>query len=494
MQLSLGQNVVASVVTSALTIGGALVSVPLIVDGIGTDGFGIWTLGLSIVLFLSIAAAGLGSGIMRFVAVAHGRDDHDEVARVAWTALGLYVSGGLVIVALALLLAAPLTGVFNVPARLEDDAEAMFRMLGPIVLAALFAGGLANLQQGLERFRAYAITTGFGVVAQIALLIVLLPDEGLRGVAYAALGQQLVAAAARLVTVGDVFMRGGPALLSRAGTVALAGFSARVQMSALATFANNQSDKLVLGVIAPATTLGQLGIGAQAAEAGRVVGASALNPFVTRMSLLYGHDPDALPALYRRLHRLWLLTVTGTTAIALATLQPLIEGWLGSGHDQAALLGGFLVFAFGVNLLTGVPGVYLRAVGQPGLEARYSALLVAVNLIASVSLGILLGAYGVVGATALAYVVGTTWFFTRARGRVPAMPLREVGSPWVIVASVVVTAAAAFAWGFAANALLPRGVALPVVAAGMGAALVTHLSVTTRVRPTLANARALLGI
>jgi O-antigen/teichoic acid export membrane protein len=493
VQLSLGRNVVASVATSALTIGGALVSVPLIVDGIGTDGFGIWTIGLSIVLFLSIAEAGLGSGIMRFVAVAHGRDDHGEIARVAWTALTLYVAGGLVIVALAQLLAAPLAGVFNVPARLEEDAESMFRLLGPIVLAALFSSGLASLQQGLERFPAYAIATGLGVATQIALLIVLLPDEGLRGVAYAALAQQLVMAAARLLTVGHVFMRGRPALLSRAGTIELAGFSARVQMSAVATFANNQSDKLVLGVIAPATTVGQLGIGAQAAEAGRIVAASALNPLVSRMSLLYGHRPDALPALYRRLHRLWLLTVTGATVIALATLQPLIEGWLGSGHDEAALLGGFLVFAFGVNLLTGVPGVYLRAVGQPGLEARYSALLVGVNLVASISLGILAGAYGVVAATALAYVVGTAWFFTRARGMVPPMPLREMGSVGVIVASLVVTAAAAFAWGFAANALLPSGVALPVVVAGMAAALLTHLSVTTGVRPTLANARTLLG-
>ena len=493
MRLSLGRNVVASVVTSALTIGGALVSVPLIVDGVGTDGFGIWTLGLSIVLFLSIADAGLGSGIMRFVAVAHGREDHDEVARVAWTALGLYVSGGLVIVGLAQLLAAPLAGVFDVPARLETDAESMFRLLGPIVLAALFAGGLGNLQQGLERFPAYAFATGLGVVTQISLLIVLLPEEGLVGVAYAALAQQLVAAAARLVTVADVFTRGAPALLSRAGTMALAGFSARVQMSALATFANNQSDKLILGVIAPATTVGQLGIGSQAAESGRVVAASALNPLVTRMSLMYGHEPDALPALYRRLHRLWLLTVMGATVIALATLQPLIEGWLGSGHDEAALFGGFLVFAFGVNLLTGVPGVYLRAVGQPGLEARYSALLVAVNVVASIVLGIAVGAYGVVGATAFAYVVGTAWFFTRVRGQVPAMPLREIGSLAVIAASLVVTAAAAFAWGLAANALLPRGVALPVVALGMGAALVVHLTVTTGVRPTPANARALLG-
>ncbi|HEX8646149.1 MAG TPA: oligosaccharide flippase family protein [Thermoleophilaceae bacterium] len=491
--MSLGRNVVASVVTSALTIGGALVSVPLIIDGVGTDGFGIWTIGLSIVLFLSVAEAGLGSGIMRFVAVAHGRDDRDGIARVAWTALGLYVAGGLVIVALAQLLAPPLASAFNVPARLEGDAETMFRLLGPIVLAALFSGGLANLQQGLERFPAYAVATALGVAAQVALLIVLLPGEGLRGVAYAALAQQLVAAGVRLVTVADVFTRSRPALLSRAETLALAGFSARVQMSAIATFANNQSDKLVLGVIAPATTVGQLGIGAQAAEAGRVVAASALNPLVTRMSLLYGHEPEALPALYRRLHRLWLLTVMGATVIALAALQPLIEGWLGDGHDEAALLGGFLVFAYGVNLLTGIPSVYLRAVGNPGLEARYATLLVGINVVASVSLGILAGAYGVVAATALAYVIGTAWFFSRARGLVPAMQLREMGSGRVIAASLVLSAAAVFAWGFAANALLPSGLALPVVVAGMGAAVVAHLSVTTGVRPTLANARALVG-
>jgi O-antigen/teichoic acid export membrane protein len=492
--MSLGRNVIASVASAAMWIASALVTVPLILDAVGTAGFGVWTIALSIVLFIGVAEAGLGTGILRFTALARGEDARGDIARVAWTSLGLYLVAGLALAGLAQVLAPTFTSVFEVPGRLEADAEDMFRITGLVILAALLVSGLGNVQQGLERFEAYAVTTALGLAAQVAALVVLLPDAGLEGVAWAALVQQGVMGVTRLWSIRDVFMSARPGLLGAARTRELVGYSLRMQMSAFSTFVNNQSDKLVVGVIASASTTGQLGIASQVAEAGRLVAGQAINPFVSRMAATHGRRDEAgLAALYTRLDRLWKLTVLGAGAIALAAMYPLIESWLGPDHGEAALLAGFLVVAFSINLLLGVGTAYLRAIGLPGIEARYGGLVILLNLAFTIPLGIAGGARGVVLGTTCAYAVGTLWYRGQVRRFAPRTPERLLGPPVRLVAVLVATSAAALGWGLAMNALLPPGVALAPVAAGVGALLVAHLSLTTGVRPSLANARALLS-
>jgi O-antigen/teichoic acid export membrane protein len=494
VQIGLGRNVIASMGTALLWIGSALLTVPLILDAVGTAGFGVWTIALSIIIFIGVAESGLGTGILRFTAVARGEEASADIARVAWTSIALYLLVGLVLVGLTQVLAPSFTSAFDIPERLEGDAEEMFRITGLVMLAALLVAGLGNVQQGLERFEAYAVTTGIGLASQVMALVILLPDAGLPGVAWAALVQQAMMGIGRAWTLRQVFIGARPGLLGAARTRELVGYSLRMQMSALSTFVNNQSDKLVVGVIASASTTGQLGIASQVAEAGRVVAGQAVNPFVSRMAATHGRgDDDALTALYIRLDRLWKLTVMGATAIALAAMYPLIESWLGSGHDEAALLAGFLVVAFSINLLPGVGTAYLRAIGRPGIEARYGGLVILLNFAFTVPLGLAGGARGVVAGTTCAYALGTLWYWAQVRRFAPETPDRMLGSPLRLAAIMIATSAAALGWGLAMNALLPPGFALLPVAAGVGAALIVHLSATTGVRPTLANARALLA-
>jgi O-antigen/teichoic acid export membrane protein len=490
----LGRNVVVGTSTAAIFIGTALLSVPLIVDAVGTAGYGVWTIAQSLILFVAVADGGLGTGLLRFAAVAHGAGRRDGVAQVAWTVMALYLAIGAVVAAVLLAAAPELIGLFDIPDGLTGDAVDTFRLAGLVFVLALVAAGFGNLQQGLERWVPFAVSASLASVAFIVALVALLPDAGLEGVAWAAVAQQGTLVLVRGWNVRDVFLARRPALLDRAEARQVVAFSAQMQMSAVATFANNQSDKVVVGLVAPVTTVGQLGIGAQVAEAGRLVAGTAINPLVSRMSIVFGEGGRAaLTDLYLRLERLWTLTVIGATAIGGATLLPLIRAWLGDGHDEAALLGGFLVLAFGINLLTGVPTAFLRAVGQPGLEARYGLLVIGVNVLFTVALGVLFGARGVVLGTACAYLVATVWFFVRFRELAPPRPKGWLGSRARLAAALVICSAAALGWGLAMSALLPAGVALVPVGLGIAVAWVAFMAATTGVRPTLANARSLVA-
>jgi O-antigen/teichoic acid export membrane protein len=487
----LSRNVAANAVTVAATLATALVSVPLIIGHVGLSGYGIWTVALTAIVYVTTAESGVGPAIQRFTALAHGGADLQAAARLLWSTLVLYLVLGIVFAVLALALAPTLVHVFDVAPHLRGDARAMFRITGIVGLLALLAVGMGNTQQGLERFPAYAASGAIGALVFLGgIVIALKTGAGLSGLAWAAVAQQATIGAVRAWGVRDV-MRLGAGVVTRGQAREIGGFSLRVSMTAISLIVNFQTDKVVVGVLASGPELGQLGIGGQVAEAGRLVVGSALSPIVSRMAAIHGRgEPGELERLFERLHRVWTVTVLGLMAVGGGALYPLIATWLGAGHGRAAVFGSFLVVAYGLNLMTG-PGVaYLRAVGRPGVEARLGAITIAANVGMTVGLGIAFGALGVVAATLGAFLVGTAWFFVRLR-RDTGLPTPPPGAAAFAMAGAA--AAFAFGWGVGCNQLLGRWAGLVPVGAGTVVAFVAYLSFATGVRPTVANLRALLG-
>jgi O-antigen/teichoic acid export membrane protein len=489
----LAPNVAAGVATAGSLIATALISVPLILDHVGLAGYGAWTLALTVVLYVTTAEAGLGPAIQRFAAVAAGAGRADGVARLLWSSLLLYALAGALLALLCVTLAPALTDFLDLPAALRADTTEMFRLVGAVIPVALLVAALGNVQQGLERFRSYAVSAVAGSLVYLGLIVALLENgHGLPGLPVAAVGQQLAMLAVRAVALRDV-LGARPRHVPRDERRSVLGFALRLQMTVLSTLVNTQTDKLVVGAVARPATLGLLGIGSQIAEAGRLVGGAALSPLISRLAATRGEDePGALEALFARLHRIWLLVITGATIIGACALYPLIAAWLGDGYGRAAVYGGFLVVAYGINLLSGSGVAYLRAVGRPSLEARYGAILIASNVALTIACGLAFGALGVVAATTLAYAAGTAWFFHRLPHAAPELSQLALLPPAGAVARGLVAGAAALAWGLAMRALLPAGVALAPVVLGTAAAFAGYTAWATGVRPTPRGVRSLI--
>ena len=492
MRPALSRSVAASVVNAAAAVATSLVSVPLILDAVGTAGYGVWTLGLALVLYVAILETGLGPAVQRYVAVAHGGGDRAEVGRLLWSTLIAYAAIGLIGLALLQLAAPSLAALFDLPSHLRPEAEEMFGDLGFVLALALLAAGAGNVLQGLERFGTLAATSAVGAIAFLAAVAVLAGPEGLPGLA-AALGiQNAVILLARLAGLRDVLRR--PGAVDRATARGVLGFSARLQVTATAELFNWQSDKVIVGLVAPVATVGQLGIGGQFADGGRVLAGAALSPVQSAFAVAAGaHDEAGLRSRFAQLHRLWVLGVLGAAIVGAASLYPLIDAWLGDGYGEAALLGTFLVLGSAAGLATGTGVAYLRAVGRPGLEARYGLVIVGANLLLTIPLAFAAGAVGVVVGTFGAYLAGMSWFFAGLRRHVPISPFRTPGeAPRAFVAALL-AGAAALGVGLAANAVLPAGIAFPFVAAGTVGALALYSAVVLGIRPTRAGLQQLLA-
>jgi O-antigen/teichoic acid export membrane protein len=480
----LGVNMTANAVSAFSTLGVAAVMTPLVLDRLGTAAFGVWTVLGSVVLYLVVAESGFGPAVQRYVAVAHARGDLREPAALLWTSLVAYAVAGALLCAVLLLLTPEIVGVFDFPAALRSDAVELLSTVSIVVPMALAATGLGNVLFGLERFVVVTASSVIGAVVLLGTTLVALNSgAGLPGLGLALLAQQGVLLVVRAAALWDVVASGRPVLASRAQVWELTSFSAKLQVSAFTVLVNGQSDRVVAGLVAPAATVGQLGVAGQVAEAGRLVAGALLQPVVSRLSSIAGHgNRGNLEREYRRLSRVWIVAMMGATAVGLGALHPLLLSWLGRGYGTAVVFGVVLVVAYGFNIVTGVGSAYLRATGAVGIEARTGLLMVGLNLLFTIPLALAAGALGVVFGTLAANVLGTAWFFWRLHAVVP-VTLPSPGRCLGVLALAALAGAVTLGAGSLAAATLPRFIAMAPVALVAGVALGGYLVLALGIRP-----------
>ena len=171
----LARNTLWSGLGQVLPMAAALVAIPVLVRGLGTDRFGLLTITWTVIGYFSLLDLGLGRSLTQVIAERLGRGRTEELPEIVWTSilliLGLGVIGGI-----AVALAAPwLTRhALHVPPGLGDEAIRTFRWLAfslPAVLGTAGLGGVLSAYQGFGTLNALRIPLSvLSFVAPLALL------------------------------------------------------------------------------------------------------------------------------------------------------------------------------------------------------------------------------------------------------------------------------------------------------------------------------------
>jgi O-antigen/teichoic acid export membrane protein len=115
----------AAALAKVLSVGSALISVPLTLHYLGAERFGMWMTISALIAMLAFADFGIANGVLSIVADAHGRDDHAGIRRAVGS--GFYLLTGIALAVLILFAAiyffVPWPAVFNVTSA-QAAAEA----------------------------------------------------------------------------------------------------------------------------------------------------------------------------------------------------------------------------------------------------------------------------------------------------------------------------------------------------------------------------------
>ena len=192
-------SAIASAMAKVLSVTTVLISVPLTLNYLGSERYGMWMTISSLIAMLSFADLGMGNGLLNSIAHAHGRGDLHAIRR--------FVSSGftiLTVVACFVLIAFALAYPWLTWSRLFNAHSVLAQSeAGPALatFVVLFAlniplGVVGRVQTGLQRsFSASLWQCAGSILALICMLVVIYLQAGLPWLVAAAFGAQSIAAA-----------------------------------------------------------------------------------------------------------------------------------------------------------------------------------------------------------------------------------------------------------------------------------------------------------
>lgn len=144
----------AAALAKVLSVGTALISVPLTLHYLGAERFGMWMIISSLIALLAFADLGIANGVLSEVAAAHGRDDRAAVQRIVSS--GFFLLSAIAVALLALFAGAyfwvPWHRVFNVQSELaRAEAGPALAVFVACFAAAIPLAVVQRVQLGLQQ-------------------------------------------------------------------------------------------------------------------------------------------------------------------------------------------------------------------------------------------------------------------------------------------------------------------------------------------------------
>jgi O-antigen/teichoic acid export membrane protein len=440
--------------------GSRLIITVLLARVLGSAAYGSYNLALTVTeLAVGVAALGLDTGILRFVAIFRSRQQPERIWGVLQVGIGIPTVLGLVLAAGIYVFAAPISML------IFDDPT----LVVPLQVASLIIPVMVLLDQldvalrGLDHMDYSVLAQQF--VAPTVRFVLLLGLFLVGMTAPLAIGAYFfstaVAAILLLALLNRAFHLRRPLGTMPGDTNRLIRYSMPVYFSNLVQIFGGSIQKIVLGVTGAIASVGIFGIASQLVLVGTVFHGSvtmASMPVIAALS--DGGHVTALGRLYRTTTK-WAVTVNLPIFLILVLLAEPIMGIFGTDFQVGAPALVLLACANLVNVATGPCGAMLDMTGNSVAKLVNSIIVVEVSVLASI---LLIPTLGLNGAAISALVAAVTLNALRVvevfayNGLLPydrsilkpvlaavlasatALALRAAGSDWSPVVLTVVTA------------------------------------------------------
>jgi len=446
---------------------GWIVLTPRLLERLGQEIFGFWSLLMLLGGSLTFFDLGLTSAVTRYTAKLAETGSSRAITKAVGRALLLYSGFGLVVAAIGIAVTPLVLDAFRVPLPWRGEAAIAYRL----AFAAFGVSTLSNVVQGaLFGFQRVDLASGLGLILAPVLFgavhRALDRPHPLQSILVAQLIWTALTAIGMVAALVWILRRfpapggGTESLANERVSVAdesagepdlmeMARYGSRVQVGVLATFLNSQVDKLLVGAL--------IGL---AWVAPCELGLRLTNGLISLPQLFLAALLPALAAwdarnrgtgrdrLYIQLFEPYAALVIATGAAVVALAGPLIRAWLQSDNPSATLALRLTMVSATLLLLTGLATTLGRAGGRPGFEARMALLALGLHLpLAWIGLRFW-GWPGALVGGAIACLVATAWLTHRV-DRWLGVPSLSVTLPALARSTLPALIAAVAAFGVA---------------------------------------------
>ncbi|WP_332847835.1 oligosaccharide flippase family protein [Massilia sp. S19_KUP03_FR1] len=442
MKLQLVRNACANLLGAAIPAAVALVTVPLIVRGLGDAGYGVYALITAIVGYFAIIDINVTAGSVKHIAAhwAHSAHRQEAQQREANEGIAQTITFGLLVYSalgalggLAVWISAPwlVREVFSVPPTLTASATAALALAAPGFLVGQLQSYLGSVPQSLLRYDSSArLDVLFGSVVPVATVLVLMLGGGLVEIILL----RLVASSVHSVLLWRTITRLLPTLRLRWPAQALRRsllhFSAYACLNRFAAMSYAYADKLMIGALVGVAGLAVYAVASTLAN--RLLGltgrlASVLFPAAS--ALAASNELPRLVHIYLKASR-FLTYINGAMLLMVAVFaEPILHYWMSADFARrGATVLALMALSQFIDALTALPSLVNDGMGHPGVTGGFALARALLGLV-TVYLGVLLaGIDGAAWGHLAASTLMTTLFLRYVHGRTVPVKLRAVVS------------------------------------------------------------------
>jgi O-antigen/teichoic acid export membrane protein len=430
-------NGLYSLLTLALPLLVSLIAIPILINGLGKERFGVLALSWVFVGYLGLFDMGLGRATTHFVADYRAQGKHQAIPHMIWTAwialVGLGFAAGLL-----LYLATPLLvgRILQIPDALALEAERAFWVVAATVPLIVYIAGMRGVLEGYEAFKSVAFIAVPLSTFNFLIPLLLLPfTRRLDTILLVLLLTRCLFAAIYLLTC----FRHVPGLQHprRPGKQLfklLFSYGGWLTVTNLVGPLMTYLDRFWVGAFISVTAVTHYATSYDIVSKISIIPVSLLTVLFARFSHLQITDKQkAVTIFYTSLR--WLFLLLLPTSLLLAILaSDLLTLWIDADFAaQGSPVIGWLAIGFLINGLAAIPFAWIQASGRADVTARYHLLELPLYLGA---IWLLAQAYGIVGV-AMAWVARSTldagllfWYASRKPPIQPRHLWREMA--WLL--------------------------------------------------------------
>jgi len=420
----LSRNAVWNLIGSGVPMIVAVLCIPILIRGLGTDRFGVLALAWALIGYASLFDLGLGRALTQLVARKLGSGEDREIPTLVWTSLLLMLLLGLVGAVTVILLSPWLVHrTLHVPNALQFETLRSFYLLGLSIPAVISTAGLRGLLEARQRFGLInALRIPTGVFTFAGPLVVLPFSKNLLPVVGILVVSRLIAWAAHLLLCLWVT----PGLRQRiawqrAAVGPLLRFGGWMTVSNVVGPLMVTLDRFLIGTLLSVAAVAYYATPYEVVTKLWLIPGALVAVMFPAFSTSFAQDRNRTALLFGRSVRYVLLALFPIVLLIVVLAQDGLKLWLGAEFAQHStrVLQWLTVGVF-INSMALVPFAMVQGVGRPDLTAKLHLIELPVYL---GLLWWLIGVRGIEGA-AIAWTaraaVDTLVLFGLARRLLPA--------------------------------------------------------------------------
>lgn len=408
-------NTMWNLMGSSVVLAVGVVAMPFLVNGLGTERYGVMALAIAAIGYFGLFDLGLGRALSKLVAEYIGHNAEDGVPALVGTALAamavLGTAGGIIAALITPLLVHDLLAI---PPDLADEVEFSFYLLAATVPILTTTAGARAVFEAYQRFGLLnAIKIPLSITFAIVPLVILSFTNNLAAIVAGMVFSRAIDWAIHMVLcLKFVGTKLGRPVIRREPLGVLLSFGGWMTVSNIVGPIMVYFDRFLIGAVVSMTAVSYYTVPFSVVTQLWIIPGALLAVLFPALSTLLTSDRERAAKLITRGVNVILLSLAPAVLIIVPLASPLLELWIGAEFAKHAtpimqwLMAGILI-----NSVAHVPFAFIQAQGRPDLTAKLHLAELAPYIVAVWGLTSQYGAIGAAIAWTGRVFVDTTMLF-----------------------------------------------------------------------------------